>query len=170
MMPWELIHYTPVWIAAAAPPGAGAWTDTWEQEMLQDVILVDTCCSTALWNRVCSDPRPELPHQRHRNMGLGHSFGGERVVISISKADGSFKSRSVTEQCESRVVLRHKKAVRTSYGVNRWRGNLVLNQLWQLQILLIAIDCQRVLLDHDVNSSLAIKMCISTKIIINDTL
>lgn len=68
------------------------------------------------------------------------------------------------------VTRQRKRKVFGHAGEVTDQERIVLHHLWQLQILLIAIDCQEILLDQHVTSSLAIKMCISAKIIINGSL
>lgn len=57
-------------LESCSNPSGGCSLDRpeiWEQEMLWDVILVKTCCSIALWDRVCNEP-PE--HRMNPELGI----------------------------------------------------------------------------------------------------
>jgi len=121
-MPREVIYCTPVWRAAAAPPEPGAVgrPEVREQEELRDAIPAEIHCGTTLRDGVHN----EHPSQRLVSPELGHSWGKRQRSLTVGRADGSLKSRSVTKRCETHCTLRHEKAVRTIRGVNRSRENL----------------------------------------------
>lgn len=151
-MPWELIYCASVWRAAATPLEAAVW--------IGQKYGSRRCSGMWSWWRLAA----ALPCGIGCAMSLPNtewiqSWGfGEKVYPYQSRR--VLKSHSVTKQCE----------LLCASPQSRSQQNLLLHQLWQLQILLIAIDCLGVLLHQEFNSSLAIKMCISTKIVTNGTL
>lgn len=126
------------------------------------------------------EPMLQLMHQRSPQLS-GHSRdsehccqkcfwgahwgngGGPLLVAELMVTDVVLSHRAVPKA----LWLSHEQGFRACRRVNRSRENLVLYQLWQMQILSIIIDSQEVLLNQDVSSSLAIKTCISAGVLSN---